>query len=83
MMASFSFLKYSIFFFIVLILLLNIGVDVTLEPDAEEVASFFAALIETDYAKNPTFVANFFKDFLSVLSKQNQVLYISFLFIIF
>ncbi|KAJ3411463.1 DNA topoisomerase 1 [Chytridiales sp. JEL 0842] len=40
------------------------GVPVDLEPEAEEVATFFAALLGTDYASNETFVTNFFNDFL-------------------
>ncbi|KAK4057286.1 DNA topoisomerase 1 [Microbotryomycetes sp. JL221] len=43
------------------------GKPVTLPPEAEEVASFFAAILETDYPKNPTFVQNFFDSFLKVL----------------
>lgn len=34
---------------------------------AEEVAGFFAAMIESDHAKNPVFQKNFFEDFLQVL----------------
>ncbi|KAJ3091530.1 DNA topoisomerase 1, partial [Quaeritorhiza haematococci] len=45
------------------------GKTVTLEPEAEEVATFFAALVGTDWAANPTFCKNFFKDFQKVLSK--------------
>jgi DNA topoisomerase-1 len=48
-------------------------VAVDLEPDAEEVATFFAALLGTDYASNETFVSNFFADFQKVLSKQKKV----------
>ncbi|GAA5932048.1 DNA topoisomerase 1 [Sporobolomyces koalae] len=43
------------------------GKQVKLAPEAEEVASFFAAILETDYPKNPTFVSNFFADFLKIL----------------
>ncbi|KAL7415462.1 hypothetical protein BDY24DRAFT_383028 [Mrakia frigida] len=39
------------------------GVPVTLPPGSEEVAGFFAAMIETDHAKDATFQANFFRDF--------------------
>ncbi|KAJ3102892.1 DNA topoisomerase 1 [Phlyctochytrium planicorne] len=39
------------------------GQDVKLGPQAEEVASFFAALIGTDWAENAVFKANFFRDF--------------------
>lgn len=40
---------------------------VNLPPAAEEVAGFFAAMLETDHAKNPVFQKNFFEDFLQVL----------------
>ncbi|GAA6049722.1 hypothetical protein JCM3770_004427 [Rhodotorula araucariae] len=43
------------------------GKEIELAPEAEEVASFFAAILETDYVKNPTFVKNFFADWLKVL----------------
>ncbi|KAG7892820.1 hypothetical protein KL936_000994 [Ogataea polymorpha] len=42
---------------------------VSLPPAAEEVAGFFAALLESDHAKNPTFQKNFFADFLEVLKE--------------
>lgn len=45
------------------------GKEIYLEPEAEEVAGFFAALLETDYARNPTFVKNFFDDFLATLER--------------
>lgn len=40
-------------------------VDLPLE--AEEVAGFYGAMLETDHAKNPTFQKNFFEDFCKVL----------------
>ncbi|GAA6032621.1 hypothetical protein JCM8097_004843 [Rhodosporidiobolus ruineniae] len=43
------------------------GKPVELPPEAEEVASFFAAILETDYVKNPTFVKNFFHDWQGVM----------------
>lgn len=43
------------------------GKPVELPPEAEEVASFFAAILETDYPKNPTFVKNFFEDWVDVM----------------
>ncbi|BGP08828.1 DNA topoisomerase 1 [Rhodotorula toruloides] len=43
------------------------GKPVELAPEAEEVASFFAAILETDYVKNPVFVRNFFDDWQKVL----------------
>jgi DNA topoisomerase-1 len=46
------------------------GKPITLSPEAEEVASFFAALLETDHGKNPVFQKNFFADWQEVL-KQN------------
>jgi len=45
------------------------GKAVDLPPAAEEVAGFFAALIETDHGKNPVFQKNFFHDFLEVLKE--------------
>ena len=42
---------------------------VELPPDAEEVAGFYAALLETDHGKNPVFQKNFFHDFLKVLKE--------------
>jgi DNA topoisomerase-1 len=49
------------------------GKPVTLTPEAEEVASFFAALLESDHGKNPTFQKNFFSDFQEVLAKNPKV----------
>ncbi|ORY58000.1 hypothetical protein BCR35DRAFT_309531 [Leucosporidium creatinivorum] len=43
------------------------GKPVTLPPEAEEVASFFAAILETDYPKNPVFVKNFFDSWIGVM----------------
>jgi DNA topoisomerase-1 len=48
------------------------GVKISLSPEEEEVASFFAAIIGTDYEKNPTFIHNFFKNFQGVLSKVSK-----------
>ncbi|GMF99357.1 unnamed protein product [[Candida] boidinii] len=45
------------------------GKPVQLPPDAEEVAGFFAAMLESEHAKNPVFQKNFFKDFLDVLKE--------------
>lgn len=45
------------------------GKEVQLTPEAEEVASFFAAILETDYVKNPVFVRNFFNDWKKVLKE--------------
>ncbi|KAI8324725.1 hypothetical protein GQ54DRAFT_331437 [Martensiomyces pterosporus] len=48
------------------------GKDINLAPDAEEVATFFAALVGTDYAVNPVFQKNFFSDFRDVLDKTQR-----------
>ncbi|GAA5987945.1 hypothetical protein JCM10908_007280 [Rhodotorula pacifica] len=45
------------------------GKEVKLAPEAEEVASFFAAILETDYVKNPVFVKNFFSDWKKVMKQ--------------
>ncbi|CEP63394.1 DNA topoisomerase 1 LALA0_S08e01442g [Lachancea lanzarotensis] len=45
------------------------GKPVDLPPQAEEVVGFFAALLESDHAKNPVFQKNFFEDFLEVLKE--------------
>lgn len=45
------------------------GKPVNLPPAAEEVAGFFAAMLETDHAKNPVFQKNFFTDFCEVLAQ--------------
>lgn len=41
--------------------------EVYLEPYCEEIATFFASVIGTQYEQNKTFCENFFKDFLSAL----------------
>lgn len=45
------------------------GKPVNLPIEAEEVAGFFGALLESDHAKNPVFQKNFFKDFQMVLKE--------------
>ncbi|WBW72411.1 DNA topoisomerase I [Schizosaccharomyces osmophilus] len=47
------------------------GKPVDLPLEAEEVAGFFGAMVETDHAKNPTFQKNFFRDFLAVCKECN------------
>lgn len=42
------------------------GVPVELSPNSEEVASFYAALIGTDWVNNDVFKRNFFNDFMQV-----------------
>jgi DNA topoisomerase I len=50
------------------------GTEVTLPPEAEEVAGFFAALIESDHGQNPVFQENFFNDWMEVLKELKVVL---------
>ncbi|GHJ84710.1 hypothetical protein NliqN6_1112 [Naganishia liquefaciens] len=45
------------------------GKAVTLSEEAEEVAGFFAALLETDHAQDKIFRKNFFEDWLKVLKE--------------
>ncbi|SMN22967.1 similar to Saccharomyces cerevisiae YOL006C TOP1 Topoisomerase I, nuclear enzyme that relieves torsional strain in DNA by cleaving and re-sealing the phosphodiester backbone [Maudiozyma saulgeensis] len=47
---------------------------VELPPEAEEVAGFYAALLETDHGKNPVFQKNFFNDFLQILKENGGTL---------
>lgn len=47
------------------------GKPVELLKEAEEVAGFFGAMVETDHAKNPVFQKNFFEDFLAVIKETN------------
>jgi DNA topoisomerase-1 len=44
-----------------------------LSHEAEEVAGFFAALLETDHAQDKTFRKNFFEDWLKVLKEHPSV----------
>ena len=46
--------------------------ELFLEPEAEEVAGFFAALLNSDHATNPIFRKNFFDDFRGVLAQINS-----------
>lgn len=50
-----------------------IGHSLTLPPESEEVAGFFAAMVETDHAQDKTFQENFFRDFKVVLEKYPPV----------
>ena len=45
------------------------GVPVTLPIQAEEVAGFFGAMLDSPHAQNPKFVENFFKDFQEILKE--------------
>ena len=49
------------------------GKLVDLPPASEEVAGFYAALLETEHAQDKTFNANFFDAFLKVLKKNPPV----------
>ncbi|CAH1768298.1 9454_t:CDS:2, partial [Entrophospora sp. SA101] len=48
------------------------GDEIKLSPEAEEVATIYAALLNTDYIKNDTFNKNFFKDWQAVLKKSEE-----------
>jgi len=48
------------------------GKPVDLTPQQEEVATFFAAILETVHAKNAIFQTNFFRDFLGVLNADTK-----------
>ena len=50
-----------------------LGKEVKLSSASEEVAGFFAALVGTQYAENPTFVENFFIDFRKTLKQHDPV----------
>ncbi|KAF5386212.1 hypothetical protein D9615_002238 [Tricholomella constricta] len=45
------------------------GKDVDLPPEAEEVAGFYGAMLETDHAQDDTFNKNFFEDWKIVMKK--------------
>lgn len=44
-----------------------------LPPEAEEVAGFYAALLETEHARDATFNKNFFEDWKIVMKKHPPV----------
>lgn len=48
------------------------GQHVILPHEAEEVAGFFGAMINSDHAQNPVFQKNFFEDFLAVLEQTGK-----------
>jgi len=45
----------------------------TLPPESEEVAGFFAAMLETDHARDEKFRENFFRDFQAMVTKYPPV----------
>lgn len=49
------------------------GKPVSLPPESEEVAGFYAALLESDHAQDQVFNNNFFGDWLKVLKKHPPV----------
>lgn len=49
------------------------GKPVDLLPEAEEVAGFYGALLDTDHAKDLVFNKNFFDDFKKILEKYEPV----------
>lgn len=53
--------------------LLYDGVEVPLTPAQEEVASFYASMLDTDYVRHPTFNRNFFADFRRLLGRGHVV----------
>jgi len=52
---------------------LPIGSPVDLPPEAEEVAGFYAALLESDHARDKTFNKNFFEDWKLSMKKHPPV----------
>lgn len=48
------------------------GKPIALEPEAEEVATFFAGVIGTDHYDNPIFRRNFWEDFCDLLVQSNS-----------
>lgn len=48
------------------------GMPLNLTPDQEEIATWFADILETDHAENPTFCKNFFADWQRVLRSTSQ-----------
>lgn len=53
--------------------LLYDGEPVDLTPEQEEAATFFAVMMDTDYAKKPTFVKNFWEDFQALLGDEHTI----------
>jgi DNA topoisomerase-1 len=50
-----------------------LGKEVDLPPAAEEVAGFYAAMLETDHAQDATFNKNFFEDWKKVMEIHSPV----------
>ena len=49
------------------------GKEIDLSPNSEEVASFYAALIGTDWVNNDVFQKNFFNDFMQVITVIQEI----------
>ena len=49
------------------------GKEIDLSPNSEEVASFYAALIGTDWVNNDVFQKNFFNDFMQVINVIQEI----------
>lgn len=49
------------------------GVPVDLNPEQEEVATFFAVMKDTDYMNKPTFLRNFWEGFCEVLGPGHRI----------
>jgi len=50
-----------------------LGKEVTLPPSAEEVAGFYAAMLETEHAQDATFNKNFFDDWKTIMKQHSPV----------
>lgn len=55
--------------------MLHTGKPVNLPEEAEEVAGFYGALLETPHAEDAVFNKNFFRDWLEVLKRYPPVGY--------
>lgn len=51
------------------------GKPIDLPPESEEVATFFAAMLDTEHAQNDVFQSNFFKDWQDILTEYPPVSY--------
>lgn len=51
------------------------GLPVDLTPEQEEVATMYAAMLETDYVKQkkPVFLKNFWEEFKAILGKGHKI----------
>ncbi|CAI9110670.1 OLC1v1010736C1 [Oldenlandia corymbosa var. corymbosa] len=49
------------------------GNPVDLTPEQEEVATLFAAMLDTEYIRKPRFRHNFFKDWRQILGENNVI----------